>query len=430
MKTAKPFTLVKTFGTSKPFTLNQQQRGYMMRELEHATGEPQKIWNSNFIFIMLANCFVVNSYLSMTPIFPIYVEQFGYGRDIVGIVTGMFIVTAMISRPFAGKILDTGHRKNTYLVGQLISIVAIILYTFAHTALLLSLLRLLHGIGIGIVTTAANTIAIDFIPKRRISEGIGYFGLGTVLSMAVAPSLGLYLINHWDFNVMFYTSAGMCAIGSLLALLVRYERRTDRSVLEALKGKINLLEHAAIKPAVVGCFSGISFGVTSGYVAIYGMQRQVEHIGLFFTVFAVCLVISRSVAGPLADRRGFGHAIIPGTILQMLSMILLFFADTLLMFLIAAAILGIGSGATQSTLNSMAVHSVSPQRRGAAVSTFYLGLDLAAGLGPMLGGITASYVGYSMMYLLTVIPIFIALMIFIFVGHKSAEEKGAHANGQ
>lgn len=403
----------------------------MMNELEHATGEPQKIWNANFILIMLANCFVVNSYLSMTPLFPIYVEQFGYGRDIVGIVTGIFIVTAMISRPFAGKILDSGHRKNTYLVGQLISIIAIILYAFAHTALLLILLRLLHGIGIGIVTTAANTIAIDFIPKNRISEGIGYFGLGTVLSMAVAPSLGLYLINHWDFNVMFFTAAGMCAMGSVLALQVRYERRADdRSVFEALKGKINLLEKSAIKPAVVGCFSGISFGVTSGFVAIYGLQQQVEHIGLFFTVFALCLVISRTVAGPLADRRGFGHAIIPGTIFQMLSMIILFFADSLLMFLIAAAVLGTGSGATQSTLNSMAVQNAAPQRRGAAVSTFYLGLDLAAGLGPMLGGITASYVGYSMMYLLTVIPIFIALMIFIFVGHKAAVEKGVHANGE
>ncbi|WP_019636463.1 MFS transporter [Paenibacillus fonticola] len=401
-----------------------------MNEFDLAASGPSRIWNANFIFIMLANCFVVNSYLSMTPIFPIYLEQLGYAQDIAGIVTGIFVVTAMISRPFAGKVLDSGHRRDTYLAGQLISIAAILLYAFASSALMLSLLRLLHGIGIGIVTTAANTIAVDFIPKNRITEGIGYFGLGTVASMAIAPSLGLYLIDKWDFNVMFFTAAGMCAIGSLLALLVRYEKRTDDiRVVEALKGGIHLIERAAVKPAVVGCFSGMTFGVTSGFIAVYGLERRVEHIGLFFTVFALVLVMSRPAAGRLADRKGFGYAIIPGIIFQMLSMVLLFFADSLLMFLMSAFVLGIGSGATQSTLNSMAVHKVPPQRRGAAISTFYLGLDLAAGLGPMLGGIAASYVGYSMMYLLTVVPLTIALLLFIMAGRKSTEKKGIQANG-
>jgi Arabinose efflux permease len=390
-----------------------------------AADGPRKIWNANLIFLMLANCFIVFSYLSMTPIFPIYIEHLGYSQDVVGIVTGMFIVTAMISRPFVGKILDTGRCKDTYLVGQLISIVAILLYANAHSAIWLSLLRLLHGIGIGIVTTAANTIAVQFIPKHRMSEGIGYFGLGTILAMAVAPSMGLYLIDRWDFSVMFYTAAGMCAIGGMMALLVRYEKRTDRRrVIDALKEKMSLVEKSAVKPAIVGCFSGMTFGVTSGFIAVYSLQRQVEHIGVFFTVFALVLVVSRPVAGLLADRKGFGYAIVPGILFQVSSMVLLFFADTLQMFLIAASLLGIGSGATQSTLSAMAIHHVTPQRRGAAISTFYLGLDLAAGLGPMLGGIVASYVGYAMMYLLTGIPLFAALLIYFIAGRKSAAEKG------
>src|SRR5690606_39009277 len=176
---------------------------------------------------------VVNSYLSLTPIFPIYVEHYGYSQDIVGIVTGMFIVTAMLSRPFAGKVLDTGHRKDTYLIGQLISMTAIILYAFADSALSLSLLRLLHGIGIGIVTTAANTIAVSFIPRDRLSEGFDYFGLGTVLSMTIAPSMGLYLIVLSNYQAAFFPAAGMCAMGVVLGLLVRYEPRTEQLSIRA-----------------------------------------------------------------------------------------------------------------------------------------------------------------------------------------------------
>ncbi len=401
-----------------------------MRDSETAGG-PRKIWNANFVIMMLTNFFVVNSYLSLTPIFPIYVEQFGYTQDIVGIVTGMFIVTAMLSRPFAGKVLDTGHRKDTYLTGQLISITAIMMYAFADSALSLSLLRLLHGIGIGIVTTAANTIAVEFIPKDRMSEGVGYFGLGTVLSMAMAPNMGLYLIHLFDYQAAFFAAAGMCAVGGILGLLVRYEPRTEQhSIRAAFSSKLDLVEKSAIKPAVVGSFAGITFGVTSSYIAAYGLERDVEHVGLFFTVFALLVVFSRPAAGLLADRKGYGYAVIPGISLQMLAMVILFLADSLFLFLLAAAVLGIGSGATQSTLTAMAVQQVAPQRRGAAVSTFYLGLDLAAGLGPMLGGVTARYAGYSHMYLFSVIPVLIALLVFIFAGRNRPSRKGRLANGQ
>jgi len=401
-----------------------------MESADAASG-PRSIWNVNFIIMMIANFFVVNSYLSLTPIFPIYVGELGYTQDIVGIVTGMFIVTAMLSRPFAGKVLDAGHRKDTYLAGQLISIVAIVFYAYAHSALSLALLRLFHGIGIGIVTTAANTIAVSFIPKERMSEGVGYFGLGTVLSMAIAPTLGLYLIEMRNFHDTFLAAAGMCAVGSLLALLVRYEQSAERlSIGAAFHTRMELIEKSAVKPAVVGSFAGITFGVTSSYIAAYGMEREVEHIGLFFTVLALAIVISRPIAGRLADRRGFGYAIIPGILIQMTAMAILFVADTLLLFLLAAAVLGVGSGATQSTLTAMAVHRVAPQRRGAAVSTFYLGLDLAAGLGPMLGGITASYVGYSSMYLYTIVPIVIALLVYLFAGRNPQRGKGNNANGQ
>ncbi|WP_276352179.1 MFS transporter [Cohnella caldifontis] len=374
------------------------------------------MWNRNFVFMMIANSLVVGSYLMLSPTFPLYLEQLGNAQDIVGLLTGIFVVTAMAARPFAGRWLDAGHRKDTYLYGQLASAAAIACYPITHAFWPLLLLRLLHGIGIGITTTAANTIAADFIPRHRLGEGIGYFSLGTVVSMAVAPGLGLFLMEQWGVHALFGVSAGFVAAGAALGLTVRYDRRrttAPRNAAKTASAQFDLIERRAVKPAVVATFSGLSFSVVSTYVAIYAAQKNVGSIGLFFTVYALTLVLSRPGSGLLADRKGPASAIVPGLLLQVGSMVLLYFADHLSLFLAAAVIFGAGNGATQSTLNSVAVSQSPQERRGAAVSTFYLGLDVAAGLGPVLGGLAAKQWGYSAMYLATVVPILIGLILYL-----------------
>jgi len=67
-------------------------------------------------------------------------------------------------------------------------------------------------------------------------------------------------------------------------------------------------------------------------------------------------------------------------------------------FLVIAALLGVGHGSALSALQTMAVLGADGSRRGTAVSTFYLGLDLAAGLGPALGGTAVSRAGYPAMF--------------------------------
>lgn len=52
--------------------------------------------------------------------------------------------------------------------------------------------RILHGFGFGLSTTFAAAIVADVIPASRRGEGIGYFGLGSTVMMALAPAVGLF----------------------------------------------------------------------------------------------------------------------------------------------------------------------------------------------------------------------------------------------
>lgn len=372
------------------------------------------IWTRNFILIMASNFFVFMGFQMLLPTMPVYVQQLGGTEDMVGLVIGIFTITAVALRPFAGRALDTRGRRIVYLFGLFIIVISTLSYKLMATVGMVLALRLLHGIGWGASTTAAGTVAADIIPKSRLGEGMGFYGLTTVISMATAPAIGLYIINQWGFNTLFDTSAILVFMAVIIAMLIKY-RPLDTHPIEK-SGKYSLYEREAYKPTVIIFFITLTYGSIVSFIALYAARFNIENIGVFFTAYAVTLLFSRPLFGRLADKKGFDYSMIPGIICIGLTMVVLFFAQNLYFFLAAAVLYGIGFGAVQPSLQAMAVYNVTPQRRGAANGTFMSGFDLGIGIGSIIWGMTAKAFGYSTMYLLTIIPVLIALGIYVYLG--------------
>lgn len=363
---------------------------------------------------MVVNLLVFLSFHMLLPSMPVYVQHLGATEDIVGLVMGIFTITSVSLRPFVGRALDTKGRKVVYFFGLIIIILSIFAYGFALSIALLLVLRLTHGIGWGAATTAAGTIATDIIPKPRLGEGMGFYGLTTVFSMAIAPAIGLQIIKIWGFSNLFYTSTFLAFLGAIAALFINYQR-IEAS--EAVKSGVKpaLIEKCALKPAIIVFFIALTYGAVVTFIALYAAQFNIENIGIFFTVYALTLLASRPYFGSIADKKGFDFAIIPGIVCVGLTMLILFFAQNLYFFMAAAICYGIGLGAVQPSLQAMAVFNVPPQRRGAANGTFLSGFDLGIGVGSMLWGFIAKISGYSTMYLLAVIPVIIAFFLHVYL---------------
>ncbi|MGI6451602.1 MAG: MFS transporter, partial [Desulfitobacteriia bacterium] len=95
------------------------------KSINQQTAKPP-LWTKNFIFIMLVNLFVFLSFQMLLPTMPLYVQALGATEDIVGLVAGVFTITAVILRPFAGRALDTQGRKRVYFFGLIIIILSIL----------------------------------------------------------------------------------------------------------------------------------------------------------------------------------------------------------------------------------------------------------------------------------------------------------------
>jgi MFS family permease len=374
------------------------------------TGLPH-LWTKNFILSMVVSFFVFVSFQMLLPTMPVYVQHLGATEDIVGLVMGIFTITSVGLRPFAGRALDSRGRKSVYFFGLVLIILSIFAYDLMPTVAMVLVLRLVHGVGWGTASTAAGTIASDVIPKSRLGEGMGYYGLTTVVSMAIAPAMGLQVIASWGFSALFYTSAIICILGAVFALFIEYHH-IPRPVPNKTGPKPALFEKTAFIPAVLIFFINLTYGSIVTFIALYAASFNIQNIGIFFTIFALALLVSRPFFGRMIDKNGYDHAMIPGILCIGLTMLILYFAQNLYFFIGAAFFYGVGFGAVQPCLQAMAVLNVPPQRRGAANGTFLSGFDMGIGVGAILWGLVAKVLGYGTMYLLAVIPVIIAFVLY------------------
>jgi MFS family permease len=103
----------------------------------------------------------------------------------------------------------------------------------------------------------------------------------------------------------------------------------------------------------------------------------------------------RSPAGRLSDRLGRRAVIAPALAISSASLVVLGLTESQAMFLLAAALYGVGFGAGQPALLAMTADRVPPGERGRAMGTLYTAWKLGISGGAILLGLCAPRLGYA-----------------------------------
>lgn len=135
--------------------------------------------------------------------------------------------------------LDNGKRKIILIIGLCGMALMPIGYLVFATLYLAFVCRMLHGASLAFSNTSTSTIATDIIPKPRFAEGMGMFGLATALATAVAPALGLALMDYMGFTTLFLFAAVSIVIALILFLMIKVPKVEVEEKLLNLKGLID-----------------------------------------------------------------------------------------------------------------------------------------------------------------------------------------------
>ena len=132
----------------------------------------ERLWNRNYIKVMTANFMLYFAFYLLTPLLPLYLsETFGTTKDVIGLVLFGYTITALITRPFSGYLVDSFSRKKVLMVCFSFFLVFFLGYLAAGTLLMFAIIRTLHGAPFGAVTVANSTAAIDVLPSSRRRRG-------------------------------------------------------------------------------------------------------------------------------------------------------------------------------------------------------------------------------------------------------------------
>mgnify|MGYP004554972597 FL=1 len=360
------------------------------------TTEKPKLCTASFIKICLVNFFIFVNFHALLPTFPFFITHLGGDAIAIGLATALFSLASIIARPFAGWLVDTKGRA-TILIISLIGMTIIPMGYFVSAGISFAvLLRTIHGAFHATSSNAASTWVTDIVPMQRMGEGLGLYGLSMALSTAIAPALGLLIMNKLGFIHLFIAVAA----AGLLALLISITIKDRSYSLSVQPLKINqLFEKLSIPASITQFFFMMAYGVVEVYVAIYAVHHNLLDGGIYFICVAIATVITRILLGKTIDKYGAGILVHSGNVALIAGILLLVFVHNHFGYILSALMLGVSFGAVQPSLQTMAMRTVPPQRRGAASSTFFVAFDLGIALGGLLSGILVKYFGYDVMFI-------------------------------
>jgi len=377
----------------------------------------KELWTKNFIFLLGANALMFGGFHMLLPTLPVYAAANGGTGTQLGIIAGIFGFSAIFIRFFIDLLVNKFGKKKCLYIGLFISFLCTIGYALFPVINNIILIRIFHGFGFGITSTFYAAIAADIIPSTRLGEGMGYFGLGSTVMMAIVPAVGVWMMDSLGFIPVFIASSigtGIALIGTMFC----YEPQNVIEEKEEHKKNCNsifykLIERGTVFPACLTMLFGVGYGSANTFVAMLAQEASIGNSGYFFLVGTICVFLSRPFAGKLFDRKGPTWVVLPGGLFLFAGLAILTQTTSLIIFLSASVLYGFGAGFLLPSLLSWMLNIVNPDRRSATSATFYNMLDVGTSGGAILLGMIAETTGYISMYKYSTAALGIFILAYI-----------------
>ncbi len=371
-----------------------------------ATVSKDKLFTRSYILVCVANFLTSFSFFLLVPTLPFYLaDVYGVSSDVVGLVLSCYVVAVLCIRPFAGFVADIFPRKRVYIISYMLFALLFSGYLLIKGDILqFVLLRVLHGFAFGALNTTGNTLVIDVMPSSRRGEGLGYFGVTNNLGMAVGPMTGLFIISNLGYNLLFALALCASLVGVVAALFVLVKKRQPIPHDGPLFSLDRFLLIEGVPASLAFFMLAIPYGMTSSYIAIYAAEIGIVNgAGLFFTMQAAGLIVSRLISGRQVDRGLVTQTISRGMVIALVGIA----AEALLavvagwsavaaniLYFVSALLVGYGFGTIFPAFNTLYINMAPNSRRATANATYLTGWDVGIGAGMLLGG-ALSTGGYS-----------------------------------
>jgi predicted MFS family arabinose efflux permease len=343
-----------------------------------------------------------------------------------GLIIGAYSLAAVFLQPILSPFIHVTNARRFLMAGLLVTIASLLSYRWATTLGTLMLVRIMHGAGFITFITAMNASIVALIPAARSGQAFSLISVNILLPGAIVPALlDLLGLGPLQFVNVLTAAAILMVPAVVLPILLR---GGDRSLppgtapvrLGVLQGIGESLRHPGIAVLLVAnFFVFLAYTPVFFFLKEYAQGKGIGKPGIFFTISTGTMIAIRLLGGRFFDR-------INKKRMMLLSLLLLTVAYTLLakaapaIFLLLGFTFGLGWSLYAPLLNALLFECSPPSSRGLALNLSMVTLQGGYLVGPTIGTLILSWLGYSGLFIYCGLMPFIAacLVAFAFKGQK------------
>lgn len=347
-------------------------------------------------------------------LFPLFLEQFQPSKSRVGLIMGVYSLTAIVVRPFFGRIIDEwGPRRITFC--SLIAMLVVVpwFHMVESAGFLAILLRALMGVGWGTCMVAIMAMCSDLAPENRLAHSLGLMGVSAIVASAVGPMLAEEIIQYFGFGGIFNLCLVFVVAAMACVLAVREKQRTGSS---GRNSKLLLLRQYPL--AIIGIIlimpliHGAVRGSVLHFIALFGKDTGFDRVAPFFITFSAAAVLARVGIGDLADRYCRKIVVFPSALVISLNLFWIAGMESYTSFVISGFIAGLGQGLIFPALNAYVIDFFGHENKSFSLALYTSLFDAGLGLGSPLFGWISDMSGYRTMYFVAGMLLLVFVSVF------------------
>lgn len=357
-----------------------------------SSSSSDQLFTTRFFLIWSYSFTVFLSAFQLLPTAPFHILALGGSQLEAGLFLGFLTYASACSAPITGAVADRIGKRRVLIICSLAITGFSVLYAFAPSYHVILGLVIVHGVFWSGLLSSSSSYVLDIVPASRRAEGLGYSGFASVLGIAVAPWIGLWLFDHGGWRVLCLEAAALNLMMAAIAWSLPPDKRHEhpRSLHPA-----DLIEWRVLVGAVTLFLYSFSYGAITSFVAVYADQLGISPRALYFTVFCLTIIATRPLIGRRADRLGHARLIVPCLALIVIGVWTLAIADSRAMFVVSAILFGVGFGSAYPIFVAHLMHHVDEHRRGATFGAVIGAFDTGIGTGSIAVGWLSEHYGFG-----------------------------------
>jgi DHA1 family multidrug resistance protein-like MFS transporter len=367
-------------------------------------GDPR--WRVTLPVMWIAQVCSIMAFSFVMPFIPFFVRELGVPESHVAVwagVTGSAAGVAMgIMGPIWGYLADRHGRRRMVLRAMFGGTLALGLMGLSRNIYDLLVLRLLQGSLTGTVP-ASIALVSSVVPKRRLGFSLGLMQMAVFTGGSIGPYLGGIVADHYGYRVPFGVTAGLLFTGGCLVLFgakERFKPPDPRDRREAAPLRVLFRMPAVL--SLLGVFFMMHF--SGSFVMpifplfveqILGLPKEAAaETGTLLGITGVASAIAAVLVGRLSDRLGHKPILLACTALAALFSLPHFFATSLSQLFVLRIFFGLAVGGMMPAMNALVATTAPRGNLGQAYGFTTTASALGWAIGPAVGGIVASAIGY------------------------------------